>query len=392
MTPQERPLRVLTFTTVFPSPARPFLGLFVWERLKHVPGVLATVLAPVPWVWGRVPAEELREGIRVYHPRFLYIPGIAKWLDALLLATCSFARMRWLHRQRPFDVIDAHFGYPDSVAAALLAAVFRIPLVITWRGSEEVMARFRLRRLMMSWSLKRATAVIAVSRPLADLAVGLGVAPERVVVIENGVDLARFSIGNRNDARVALGLPLSCRLAISIGHLVPLKGFHRVIDVVANLRQEWPDLHYAIIGGSVPSAERYRDQLFMQARQLGLDDCVHFTGAQPPERVVTWLQAADVLVLDSDREGSPNVVLEALACGTQVVAARVGGVPDLVPRHVGTLYDPGDVVSLQAGLETRLAHPALRSACRQSVEQRSWTSVGKHVFSVLRQASSRGDR
>jgi glycosyltransferase involved in cell wall biosynthesis len=383
-------MRVLAFTTVFPNPVRPQHGLFVLERLRHCANLAELrVIAPrpaLPWpAMGRVPQEEERAGLAVAHPAFRYVPRFGKWLDGLFLYLSALGTARRLHRAAPFDLIDAHFGYPDGFAAILLGRRLGIPVTITLRGTEPLLATAgSWRRRALRYALRHADRLIAVSEPLAKFAHGItaelpGQAPP-VTVIANGVDLDRFVPGPQDAARRALGLPEGGRLLVSVGHLSPRKGFHRVLRVLPDLLAAAPDLTFAIVGGSGAEANN-EARLRRIAAEPALAGRVVFAGSQPPELVATWLRAADLFVLASDHEGCPNVVWEALACGLPVVATKVGEIPRMVPAGAGHLIDDADdLPALRAALAEGLAGGHDRAAIRAWAERHGWEGVAARVL------------
>jgi glycosyltransferase involved in cell wall biosynthesis len=389
-------MRVLSFSTVFPNPARPQHGLFVQERLRHCAALAdLRVVAPrpfFPWPAMRaVPAEEIRAGLAVAHPVFRYIPRYGKWLDGLFLYLSALPAVRRLLRAEPAAVIDAHFGYPEGFAAVLLGRTFGLPVVITLRGTEPlVAARGPLQRRAIRWALARATRIIAVSTPLAEFARAITAempgTPPPVTVIANGVDTDRFAPRAQAAARAALGLPAEGRLIVSVGHLSPRKGFHRVLRALPEVLEGAPDARFVIIGG--PGAEADNEaELRRLAGEPALAGRVVFAGSQPPETVATWLNAADLFVLASDYEGCPNVVWEALASGLPVVAARVGEVPRMVPAFAGHLIEEADdLPALREALSAGLAGGHDRAAIRRWAERHGWEGVAARVFEEWRAA------
>ena len=131
-------MRVLVLSSVFPNFKQPTLGVFVRERMKRVAKECdVVVVAPVPWFpftsflrrqWTGIPPVEEQEGLRVLHPRFLSVPGVLKWLDGVLYAVSLLLFLLRLRKRFAFDLIDAHFAYPDGMAAVLLGRVFRCPV------------------------------------------------------------------------------------------------------------------------------------------------------------------------------------------------------------------------------------------------------------------------
>jgi teichuronic acid biosynthesis glycosyltransferase TuaC len=394
--PAAKGTRVLLFSTVFPNAAQPHHGVFVRERMNGLPADFEVrVVAPTPWfplVSGlrpgfrpEVPREEVQDGVPVFHPRFLSVPGILKCLDGLLLFLCTLPLLIRLRREFRFDVIDAHFVYPEGLAAALAGLVLRVPVTVTLRGMLPLLAPFRLRRPQLRFALRRAARVIAVSESLKRDAVALGVPPERVRVIGNGIDPGLFRPQDRTEARRSLGLPKYGPLLVSVGTMAPRKGFHLVMEAMAKLGKSWPTLRFAIIGGDGAEGAMTAE-LRQLAERLKIAGRVIFAGPRERGELASWYAAADLFVLATAHEGCPNVVLEALACGTPVVATPVGSIPELLdPRTTGLLVERS-VESIAAGIDKALNQGWDRDAVRARIESRTWRAVGREVAEELRAA------
>jgi glycosyltransferase involved in cell wall biosynthesis len=364
--------------------------VFVRERMRGLPPeVEVRVVAPTPWfpfVSGlrpgfrpSVPREEVQDGVRILHPRFLSIPGLFKCLDGLLLFLGSLPALLRLRREFRFDAIDAHFVYPEGLAAVLLGKVFEVPVLITLRGMLPLLAPYRLRRPQLRFALRHAARIIAVSGSLKEDAVRLGIDPERVRVIENGIDPDLFRPLDRAEARRSLGLPADGPLLVSVGTLSPRKGFHLVMEAMASLP---PGLRFAIVGGD--GAEGAMDaELRSLAARLGLEDRVIFAGPRGRGELAAWYSAADLFVLASGHEGCPNVVLEALACGTPVVATPVGNISELVTPDAGIVAER-QVPALAAAIGQALARDWDREAVRDRIGSRTWQAVGREAMEEIR--------
>jgi glycosyltransferase involved in cell wall biosynthesis len=382
-------LRVLLFSTVFPNAAQPVHGVFVRERMRGLPesAVEVEVVAPTPWFpfasglrpgyRPPVPPEEVQGGVAVHHPRFLSFPGILKCLDGILLFLSALPAVLRLHRRARFDLIDAHFVYPEGLAAVLLGMVLRVPVVVTLRGMLPLLMPFRLRRPQLRFALERAARIVAVAGSLKQDAVRLGIPAERVRVIENGVDADLFRPLDRREARRSLGLPEEGPLLVSVGTLAPRKGFHLVMEAMSRLADRFPDLRFAIVGGAGAEGAMEKGLRDIAAR-LGLADRVVFAGPRQRAELAAWYSAADAFVLASAHEGCPNVVLEALSCGTPVVATPVGNVPELVPAEAGRVV-PREVPALAEAIGDVLSRSWDRGRIRAGVEPRSWRAVGREV-------------
>lgn len=367
-------MKILTFSTLFPNAQKPGHGIFVETRLRHLAAsgkVEARVMAPVPWFpsshprfgayaqMASVPRSELRHGLRVDHPRYPLLPKIGMNVAPLLLAQAvKPAIRRIIDEGYDFDLIDAHYFYPDGVAAAMLARAFGKPLVITARGSDiTLLPRYPLPRRMIRWAARRADAVITVCNALRDEVVALGVDAERVTSLRNGVDLELFR-------PLAERAPNEAFTLLTVGHLVPVKAQELIIAALPLL----PGTRL-MVAGDGPN----RAMLENLAAQLGVAGRVTFLGAVPQSRLREHYGRADALVLASSREGWANVLLESMACGTPVVASRVYGTPEVVAApEAGVLMAQRSAQGVADAVHAlRAAYPD-RAATRRYAEGFSW--------------------
>lgn len=398
-----RPIRTLLFSTLFPSSARPIHGIFVETRLRELlrSGQVETkVVAPVPWFpssdnrYGEyatiaaTPAREHRNGIDVLHPRYLAIPKIGMTVAPPLLAAATLKTVKRLVADGfDFDVIDAHYYYPDGVAATMLARYFDKPVCITARGTDlNLIPQHTLPRKMMQWAARASNASIGVCSALVDVLRGWGIDESRLHVMRNGVDLERFRPLSRKQACLELGVH-SSPLILSVGHLVERKGHHLVIDAVHQLRHRYPTLQLVILGEGEERARLQR-----QTDELGLGASVRLAGAVPNDQLARWYSAADLLVLASSREGWANVLLEAMACGTPVVATNIWGTPEVVNDQVGCLVDVRSGAGIAAAAAQVLDAAPSRTAIRAYAERFGWEQTSSSQLELLsRLAGMRGD-
>ncbi len=383
--------KVLTFSTAFPNPSEPGLGIFVRARAAEVsretPVIVAAPVAlfkgaSVSKAWKSVPRERMDESLLVYHPRWLNVPGGSP-INALFLAISVL----WLILRKGLniDVIDAHFGYLDGVAAALVSAILRKPLILTLRGSEVVHAKYRMRRMAMRWCLRRSSRVIALSSELRELAIALGVNESAVTVITNGVDSTLFSARFREpfERRERCGV----HRILAAGSLIRLKGHDRIIRAVAALVARGFDIVLVIAGSESPSEPACAMELRELVEALSLTDRVLFAGRLSQPELAAMMSASSVLCLASEREGCPNVVREALACGTPVVATRVGAVPDLLPdERYGLTVPAGDDAALEAALATALLRNWDHAEIARWGASRDWSAVATDVMHEIQLA------
>jgi teichuronic acid biosynthesis glycosyltransferase TuaC len=378
--------RIVVLATLFPHSGQPTAGLFIRERMFRVARLIPlTVVAPVAWFpfqglvrrfkphfRPRVGTMETQEGIEVRRPRFLSVPGAFKCLDGFFLAVCCLPTLLRLKRDFAFNVIDAHFAYPEGYAATLLGRWLRVPVTITLRGTEVPLSRDPRRRRRIVAALQRATRVFSVSESLKQHAVSLGVAGDNIVVVGNGVDMGTFHRLDRQSARQRLGLPRDAVVLVSVGALVERKGFHRVIECLPALRQRFPRLRYLVVGGPGPEGD-FSARLRRDVIDLGLQECVTFLGTLAPEELEVPLSAADVFVLATRNEGWANVFLEAMACGLPVVTTDVGGNAEVVTdAKLGTLVPFGHADQLARAIADALGRNWDRDGIVAYAERNSW--------------------
>ena len=388
-----RSVRILTFTTLYPSSVRPGHGIFVETRLRELLSggeVEARVVAPVPWFlsknarfgeysfMARTPVREVHNGIEVEHPRYLSLPKIGMSIAPFLLALGSIATIRRLLDDGfEFDLIDAHYFYPDGVAAALLSRYFNKPLVVTARGTDiNLIPQYRIPRRLIQWAAKKSRASISVCEALRDELEGLGVDRSRLLVLRNGVDLKRFSPLDQAEARSRLSVPAGPTL-LSVGYLIERKGHHLAIEALTRLPQA-----RLLVVGTGPD----RSALEALARRLGVATRVQFAGSVPQSELRVHYSAADILILASSREGWANVLLESMACGTPVVATRVWGTPEVVNSPVaGRLMRERSSDAIAEAVNDLLANYPARADVRRHAEQFDWAETSRGQLKLFKE-------
>lgn len=387
---RQRRLRLLTFTTLFPNQGQPVHGVFVENRLRHLLAtgeVESRVVAPIPWfpsalpVFGAyaryavAPRAAERDGLRVWHPRYPVIPKLGVAVTPALLYAWTRKCVRRLLAEQEVDAIDAHYFYPDGVAAILLGREFGLPVVVTARGTDlNLLPRYPLPRAQIRWAARRAAAIVTVCDALRAPLLDLGIDAAKIRVLRNGVDLDTFRPHDRAEIRRSLGL--EGPVLLSVGLLIERKGHHLVIEALARLPG-----HTLLIAGAGPD----RALLEGLARRLGVGERVRFMGEVPHGELARLYSAADALVLASSREGWANVLLEAMACGTPVVATRIWGTGEAVTApEAGLLVEERSAEALAEGIRLLLRAPPDRAATRAHAERFGWEPTTRGQLELFR--------
>ena len=383
-------MNCLVLTSDFPNRYEPWRGPFhrrQFQCLSALCGV--TVIEPLAWprmvqrpALAALPGkpERFLDGITAYHPVFWYAPIAGRrrlWRGGL----AAVRRALKLARPAMFDVVLATFAYPHGLMARGLAGELGIPYAVKVRGTDlHGLPARGWRRDLTAQALEAAAAVIPVSSNLAAITRELGVPAERIHLLPNGVDSKAFQVLARSEARRRLHEPEDGRLLLFVGRLVPVKAVDVLLRALAQHNAAAPGRGARLVlVGEGP----LRRRLEALAGKLGLAGCVRFLGQRSQEEVAMWLNAADALVLSSHNEGCPNVVLEALSCGTPVVASRVGAVPDLLDGSCGVTCEPGDAAALADALGRALETDWDRAAIRARVEGMLWEKNARRLHEIL---------
>lgn len=285
---------------------------------------------PIPWFplvatlpdWAERPARE-SDGFSIRHTPMFYIPGVMKSLDGYWLYRAIGNAIATARQTAHFDVLDAHFAYPEGVGTLLAAKELKLPVFVTLRGFEaeyieKAVIGGQIRRL-----LAEVDGCICVSHFLRDLAIENGADPDKTIVIHNAIDRDTFHPASRSDARAKLDLPMGSPLVVSVGHLISRKRHHVLIRAFQRVVSEFGNARLLIIGAE--SFERqYPGELRQLISELGLGSSVELVGNVPPHGIADYLRAADLFALATQREGCCNALLEALACGIPAVTTPVG--------------------------------------------------------------------
>lgn len=387
-------MKVLLFSSLYPSSVRPIFGVFVETRLRELlksGKVEAKVVAPVPWfpfrssVFGEyalhaaMPRHEERHGVEVFHPRYALPPKIGMNVAPYTMALGALPTLRRLIADGfDFDLIDAHYYYPDGVAAMLLARWLKKPFVVTARGTDlNLIPQYPWPRKLILQAANAASASIGVCQALMDTLAEMGADRSKLHALRNGVDLQLFRPEDRIGARHRLQLEPDARYLLSVGHLIERKGHHIAIESL----QALPDVRLLIVGDGAERAA-----LQAQAQRLGVSGRVTFVGVISQADLRWWYSAADALVLCSSREGWANVLLESMACGTPVLATDIWGTPEVVSQSAaGVLMRARTGQALADAWHQLERERPLRAETRAHAEAFSWDSTTRAQLEIFAQ-------
>ena len=262
------------------------------------------------------------------------IPKICKTIDKL----------------EKIDIVHSHFLYPSGYIGMQLKKKFNIPLVVTGHGSNVIPLLCRNRKSInrkMILVLNHADAILTVGKGLRDVLINeYNISKSKVFIVPNPLNPEKFYRMGKIEARKELNISPDKKLLLSVGSLSEFKGFSYLIKGGELLYKHFKDFKIVIIG----SGPKYRE-LNRLIRRLKLENVVHILPTMSQEELRVWFNAADLFILPSLTEGLGMVQLEAMACGTPVVATKNGGSETIITDDkVGILVEPGDSESLYKGI------------------------------------------
>jgi teichuronic acid biosynthesis glycosyltransferase TuaC len=388
-------MKLLTYTTLYPSAVVPQHGIFVENRLRRIVAtgdVSARVVAPVPWfpftgdvfgrygTFARIAGAEVRFGIAVDHPRYLSIPKVGMTLAPRLLYRSTIECVRRHVAETGAVLIDAQYFYPNGVAAAMIGRALGLPVVITAHGSDiNLIAQYEGPRKQIVEAANQSAAVIAVSDALRRRMIEIGIDPDRIHVLHNGIDMEIFSPVPMEVTRTTLGI--SRPSMVAVGNVLSTKGQDVAIRALALVS----DIDLIVIGTGA-DAKAFQKL----ARQLGVADRVRFIGHVPHNELKNWFSAAEFSVLASVREGWPSVLLESMACGTPVIASNVGGIPEIIASpEAGRIMEQRTPEALAAAIRDLRASPPAPAATRAWAAKFEWDSTVRGQIQLYRDVVSR---
>ena len=383
-------MKILTFTSLFPNSVFPHHGVFVENRLRHLLAtnkVQSKVVAPVPWFpfslssfgdyakFAKVEQVGKRHDIDIYYPRHLVIPKIGmNWTPDFIVKSALPVIKKIMADGYDFDLIDAHYFYPDGIAAVKIAKILDKPVTITARGTDlNLIPQYPKPKKMIQWAANEADALITVCAALRDVLIDMGIAENKVTALRNGVDLTIFSLP-LSRSQLQNDLSVSGKTILSVGHLIERKGHDLIIKALEKL----PDVQLIIAG-----IGEEKDNLESLVKQLGLENRVRFLGLVPHDDLKKYYGAVDALVLASSREGWANVLLESMACGTPVVATNIWGTPEVVASNEAGVLVERNPQSIADGIQRLFENYPNREATRKYAEQFSWDDTTQGQLDIF---------
>jgi teichuronic acid biosynthesis glycosyltransferase TuaC len=388
-------MKVLLVSNIFPNSAEEERGVFTYRIAMALKArCRLEVAAPLQWVppplrksnQGKyvhvmVPEKEEIGGLTVHHPRYGVIPGVLGFMNPMFMSVPLLRLIKRLDRKEPIDLINAHWIFPDGVAAAWAARRLGKPVVLTALGCDiNFYPSLHFRKGIIKQALRKSDAVTVKGNSLKEKALKLQIPNEKIHVIPNGIDLLHFRIMDRIAVRRELNIRGKGPFLLTVGSLDEVKGNRFLLEALRSMVSHTENPPHLIMVGEGPLKQALSDQ----AKSYGLADRITFPGKRPHHEIPLWMNAADLFCLPSIREGRPNVLIEALACGTPAVASHVGSVPEIIHDGNGRMARAGDSASFRFQILYCLNQRWDREAIRQSVSGFTWDDCAALYMKLFR--------
>jgi teichuronic acid biosynthesis glycosyltransferase TuaC len=346
-------LKVLLVTNLYPNKFEPTRGIFTEQIVKCLKERHEVeVVSPLPWVpsfFSKIiknhhvlPKVCFHNNVKVYHPSYVVIPKVGRWLYGFLFFFGTFNTLRKIKKTYNPDVINVHWMYPDGFGTVLAAKLLGIPVVTHSLGCDiNESATYPSRRFFIKLALKWADFNISVSEELRKKTVQIGSLSERTITIMNGVNKELFKSRDKIFIRQNLSLPEDKTLFLYAGNFNIEKGLEVLIRAFYQVHKKYRNALLVVVGSGPLEKEIYQ-----LVSELGIASKIIFVGRVTHDQIPEYLAAADFLCLPSLREGCPNIVLEALSTGIPVLSSKVGAVPEMLSSEehdLGLMAEPNNV-------------------------------------------------
>lgn len=322
--------------------------------------------------------KNLPSNVTVLPVDLFYIP-IPFWRDRI--GEQHFKQVQRVIKENniKFDIIHSHIIWSAGYVGMKLKEKYNVPLVVTGHG-RDVYKRPYESKLRMSNTrkiLKSADRILTVSNFMAKEI--KNISEKDAQVIPNGFVSSKFSVLDKVSCRKELGLNISDRVVVSVGHIEPIKGYKYLVEASRELVAKCPNLKVILIGNGP-------DKLKLEAlvESYRLKDNYIFTGNVPNDKISTYLNAADLFVLPSLGEGNPTVMFESLACGLPFIGARVGGIPEIINDECGIVVEPKDINGLSKAILNGLEKKWNKEGIRTYAMQFEWRNITKRILEVYK--------
>ncbi len=369
---------MVIISNLYPLPWEPNRAKFNHQQFALLKSdYQLSILVPVAFPEWFKHRRQIKQSNELRYLPYFYTPKLGRRFYSFMMFLSLLLHSGWWLKRKQPEVLLASWAYPEAVATSWLAKLYKARFFFKVHGSDiNQLAQIPARAKQIRRASQRAIGILSVSQALAKEMVNLGIAPNKISVIYNGVDHQKFGVDSER--------PYSKPYVLYVGNLKTDKGVMELYQGFAQVAASQSQLQLVYAGTGPMKA-----LIEQQAKRDGLSQRVNWLGSVAHDDLPAWISHAQLLALPSYAEGVPNVVLEAMACGTPVLATRVGGIPEVVNEAVcGVLIEPKRANAVADGIETMLKRDWDGTAIKQHASQFSWQRNQQQFLEMLKVGKS----
>ncbi|OUR80327.1 group 1 family glycosyl transferase [Colwellia psychrerythraea] len=364
---------LVIITNLFPLPWEPNRATFNRQQFAQLDDEFdKSIIVPVAFPEWFSHRKEIKQTENLRYVPYFYLPKVGRrFYSVFMFLSILMHSGWWLFTKNP-KVILASWAFPEAVAASWLSKLFRCRFFFKVHGSDiNLHGKIPSRAKQIVQASKNAQGILSVSQALADEMISMGIERKKISVIYNGVDHQKFGVETK--------APLNGDYLLYVGNLKHDKGVVELIKGFAKICNNYPTLNLVYAGSGIE-----KERLGQLSKALNIADKVQLLGSVEHHKLPALITHAKALVLPSYNEGVPNVVLEAMACGTPVLATNVGGIPEVVDEKIcGRLIKPRCEIAVENGLNDILNQPWNKEQIKAHSKKFTWENNKRQLIELL---------
>lgn len=364
---------LVIITNLFPLPWEPNRATFNRQQFAQLDDEFTkSVLVPIAFSEWFSHRKDIKQTENLRYVPYFYLPKVGRRFYSVFMFLSILMHSGWWLINKNPKIILASWAFPEAVAASWLSELFRCRFFFKVHGSDiNLHGKIPARAQQIVKAAERASGILSVSKALANEMVAMGIERKKISVIYNGVDHQKFGVESK--------APLNGDYLLYVGNLKHDKGVVELIKAFANICENYPALHLVYAGSGVE-----KKCLAELSKSLNIADKVQLLGSVEHNKLPALITHAKALVLPSYNEGVPNVVLEAMACGTPVLATTVGGIPEVIDEKTcGKLIKPRCEIAVENGLNDILNQAWDKDTIKQHSNQFTWENNKRQLIELL---------
>ncbi|MDX2367607.1 MAG: glycosyltransferase [Colwellia sp.] len=364
---------LVILTNLYPLPWEPNRATFNRQQFAQLDDEFTkSVLVPIAFSEWFSHRKEIKQTESLRYVPYFYLPKVGRRFYSVFMFLSILMHSGWWLLNKKPKIILASWAFPEAVAASWLSKLFSCRFFFKVHGSDiNLHGKIPARAQQIVKAAERASGILSVSKALADEMVGMGIEREKISVIYNGVDHQKFGVET-----IA---PLNGDYLLYVGNLKHDKGVIELIKGFAKICENYPALHLVYAG---PGVEKKR--LAELSESLNIADKIQLLGSVEHHKLPALITHAKALVLPSYNEGVPNVVLEAMACGTPVLTTTVGGIPEVIDEKTcGKLIQPRCEIAVANGLTYLLNQSWDKDKIKIHSKKFTWENNKRQLIELL---------